>query len=48
VDSQKDELICKAITVSSLRENSSPIEREDKIRELVAKTLEKYPPKSRK
>ena len=48
VDSQKDELFWQAITVSSLRENSSPVEREDKIRELVAKTLEKYPPKSRK
>ncbi len=48
VDSQKDELFWQAITISSLRENSSPIEREDKIRELVTKTLEKYPPKSRK
>lgn len=48
VDSQKDELFWQAIAVSSLRENSSPSEREDKIRALVTKTLEKYPPKSRK
>lgn len=48
VDSQKDELFWQAITVSSLRENSSPNEREEKIQGLVAKTLEKYPPKSRK
>ena len=48
IDSQKDELFWQAITVSSLRENSSPNEREEKLRELVDKTFEKYPPKSRK
>lgn len=48
VDSQKDELFWQAITVSSLRENSSPNEREQKLQALVAKTFEKYPPKSRK
>ncbi|MEQ8422104.1 MAG: DUF4136 domain-containing protein [Arenibacter algicola] len=48
VDSQKDELFWQAIAVSSLRENSSPSERENKIQALVTKTLEKYPPKSRK
>jgi hypothetical protein len=48
VDSQKDELFWQAITVSSLRENSSPDEREKKIQDLVTKTLDKYPPKSRK
>jgi len=48
VDSQKDELFWQAISVSSLKENSSPDEREQKLQALVAKTFEKYPPKSRK
>ena len=48
VDSQKDELFWQAITVSTLRENSSPNEREEKLRALVVRTFEKYPPKSRK
>ncbi|PXX23951.1 DUF4136 domain-containing protein [Arenibacter sp. ARW7G5Y1] len=48
VDSEKDELFWQAVTVSSLRENSSPSVREAKIQELVTKTFEKYPPKSRK
>ncbi len=45
VDSQKDELFWQAVTVSSLKENSSPLEREKKLRALVVKAFEKYPPK---
>tara|TARA_R110002049_G_scaffold90301_7_gene226465 strand:+ start:2533 stop:2934 length:402 start_codon:yes stop_codon:yes gene_type:complete len=48
VDSQKDELFWQAISVSSLKENSSPDEREQILQVLVVKTFEKYPPKSRK
>ena len=48
VDSQKDELFWQAISVSSLKENSSPDEREQILQALVVKTFEKYPPKSRK
>ncbi len=45
VDSQKDELFWQAVTESSLRENSSPQEREKKLKALVVKAFEKYPPK---
>lgn len=45
VDSQKDELFWQAVTVSSLEENNSPHEREKKLRALVVKAFEKYPPK---
>lgn len=45
VDSQKDELFWQAVTESTLRENSSPQEREEKLRALVVKAFEKYPPK---
>lgn len=48
VDSQKDELFWQAISVSSLKETSSPDEREQILQALVVKTFEKYPPKSRK
>lgn len=48
VDSQKDELFWQAITVSTLKENSTPKVREAKLQALVTKTFEKYPPKRRR
>jgi hypothetical protein len=44
VDNQKNELFWQAITLSNLRENESPISREKKINEIVAKVFAKYPP----
>lgn len=44
VDSQKDELFWQAITSSSFTENSSPEIREEKLRAMVVKAFEKYPP----
>lgn len=46
VDSQKDELFWQAITVASFNENSSPEVREQKLSAMVAKALEKYPPRN--
>lgn len=48
VDSQKEMLFWQATSNSSFNENSTPVEREKKLQEIVAKVLSKYPPKSRK
>ena len=44
VDSQKDQLFWQAITSSSFNENSSPEIREEKLKAMVDKAFEKYPP----
>ena len=48
VDSQKDVLFWQAVSKSSFNENSTPVEREKKLREIVEKVLSRYPPKVRK
>ncbi|MCK5442473.1 MAG: DUF4136 domain-containing protein [Maribacter sp.] len=48
VDSQKDALFWQAISKCSFNENSTPIEREQKLGEIVEKVLSKYPPKSKR
>jgi len=48
VDSQKDMLFWHVTTKSNFSENATPIEREQKLKEIVEKALSKYPPKSRK
>tara|TARA_R110002051_G_scaffold107681_2_gene180591 strand:+ start:2776 stop:3297 length:522 start_codon:yes stop_codon:yes gene_type:complete len=45
VDSQKDVLFWEASSVSGFKENVSPEIREQKLREIVTKVFEKYPPK---
>lgn len=45
VDSQKDELFWQAVTTASFREYISPELREEKLRAMVNKAFEKYPPK---
>ena len=44
VDAQKDALFWKASTESGYRENASPSVREDRIRALVHKVFDKFPP----
>ncbi len=48
VDVKKDMLFWQAISKSSFKENVLPIEREQKLQELVDKVFAKYPPKKRK
>ncbi|MCM4168482.1 hypothetical protein KCTC52924_02057 [Arenibacter antarcticus] len=48
VDSQKDELFWQAVTVSAFNDNSTPEIKEEKLRAIVQKAFEKYPPKQRK
>ncbi|MDX1365312.1 MAG: DUF4136 domain-containing protein [Arenibacter latericius] len=48
VDTQKDELFWQAIAVSAFNANSSPQIKEEKLRAIVEKALEKYPPKQKK
>lgn len=48
VDSQKDALFWQATAVSSFNPNSSPQIKEEKLREIVVKAFEKYPPKQKK
>ena len=45
VDSQKDVLFWEASSASGFKENVSPEMREQKLREIVHKVFEKYPPK---
>lgn len=45
VDSQKDELFWQAIAVSTFNDNSTPEIKEAKLRAMVEKAFEKYPPK---
>ena len=45
VDSQKDVLFWEASSASGFKENVSPEMREQKLREIVNKVFEKYPPK---
>ena len=48
VDSQKEQLFWQATSKSSFNENATPLERETKLKEIVAKVLSKYPPRTRK
>ncbi|WP_345741615.1 DUF4136 domain-containing protein [Ulvibacterium marinum] len=48
VDNQKDMLFWQAVSESSFKEDASPLEREQKLKEIVEKVLSKYPPKTRK
>lgn len=48
VDAKKDILIWQAISESPFKEGSIPVEKEQKMQELVTKIFDKYPPKSRK
>jgi hypothetical protein len=48
VDAKKEELFWQATGESSLKENVSPLVREQKLVELVDKVFSKYPPKSNK
>lgn len=45
IDSQKDMLFWQAVSESAFRQNTSPMEREEKLREIVVKVFSKYPPK---
>lgn len=47
VDSQKEQLFWQAISKSGFNEKATPVERERKLKEIVAKVLSKYPPKSK-
>jgi len=47
VDIKKDVLIWQAVSESPFKEGSSPLEKEQKMQELVIKIFDKYPPKSR-
>ena len=48
VDSKKDVLIWQALSQRAFKEGDTPLEKEQKMQELVIKVFEKYPPKSRK
>ena len=48
VDAKKDLLIWKAVSQSPFKESDLPIEKEQKIQELVNKIFSKYPPKQGK
>ncbi len=48
VDSQKDMLFWQCIGKSLFNENSTPVEREKQLMEVVDKVLTKYPPKTKK
>lgn len=48
VDSQKEQLFWQATSKSSFNENATPLEREDKLKDIVVKVLSKYPPRSKK
>ncbi len=48
VDSQRDALIWQAVSESSFRDNASPNEREQKLRQVVEKVFAKYPPQKKK
>jgi hypothetical protein len=44
IDTQKEYLFWQAISISSIRENASPHEREKRISAMVMKVFDKYPP----
>lgn len=48
VDSKKDELFWQAVSTSTFKENVTPVERDQKMAELIDKVFAKYPPKKRK
>ena len=48
VDKKKDLLVWQAVSDSPFKEQSTPIEKEQKMQELVIKIFDKYPPKSSK
>ncbi len=48
IDSQKDALIWQAVSESAFKEGAPPIDKEEKLKEIVAKVFSKYPPASRK
>jgi len=48
VDAKKDLLLWQAVSESPFREGDTPIAKEQKMKELTQKILEKYPPKQRK
>ncbi len=48
VDAKKDVLIWQAVSESPFSEADTPMVKEQRMKELVAKILEKYPPKQRK
>lgn len=48
VDAKKDVLFWQAISISTMKEGTGPIVREQKLRELVEKVFAKYPPKTKK
>lgn len=45
VDARKDQLFWQGIAEADFSENATPGEKETKFKEIVAKVLEKYPPK---
>jgi len=47
VDNQKDMLFWQAVSESPFREDGSPLQREQQLKEIVDKVLSKYPPKSK-
>lgn len=48
VDAKKDRLLWQAVSESPFREGDTPIVKEQKMKELIGKIFEKYPPKQRK
>ncbi len=47
VDAKRDVLLWQALSESPFNEADTPMEKEQKMKELVAKIFEKYPPKKR-
>lgn len=48
VDAKKDVLIWQAVSESPFKESDTPIVKEQKMQEVIAKIFTKYPPKQRK
>lgn len=48
VDTERGQLFWEGVGQSSFKENVTPVEREQKLMELVDKVLSKYPPKAKK
>lgn len=48
VDAKQDLLLWQAVSESPFKESDTPAVKEQKMKELVAKIFEKYPPKKRK
>ncbi|WP_282144323.1 DUF4136 domain-containing protein [Cellulophaga baltica] len=46
VDSQKEFLFWQAVSASGFKENATPEAREQKLRQIVDKVFDKYPPKA--